>query len=81
MTYSVDIEIKYFFEHVVFRIVGLGFLAAIIDSLSVYGEYRKELLLQKRKLLKKSLSKGLGDEGDRDLGRPFASPRMSSRLL
>ena len=83
LTYSVEVEILYFFQHVIFRILGLGFLAAIIDSISVYGEYRKELLLEKRKLLKKSLNKGgLGNRGSGDeYVWQFESPKNSSWLL
>ena len=60
----------------------MGFLAAIIDSISAYGEYRKELLLEKRKLLKKSLNKGgLGNRESGEEVWQFESPKNSSWLL
>lgn len=43
LLYPIEMEVKYIFEHTMIRLFGLAFLAAIIDAISAYVNYRTEL--------------------------------------
>ncbi len=46
-------ELDHVYELLLYRLLGLSFLAGIIDSLKVYFQYRKKLLMEKAEELKR----------------------------
>ena len=43
--FPLDVEIEHFYELLIYRIIGLSFLAAIIESIHVYIKFRRKLLI------------------------------------
>ena len=45
--FPLEVEIEHFYELLLYRVFGLSFLAAIIESIDIYIKYRKLILIEK----------------------------------